>query len=152
MDTWHSIVQELNGHMSWSRGVKNWPLQSPLLPSLAGGREPAPGSYVLPGTLREKERSRPLEPGLGLPVLLQFLSSCGVSLQAGRALNARPIHCCVGQITVVIWRANACGWCVESSVTIQILEDTCKLLIKWLLEVGVSNRVQQFGSDSSGHM
>ena len=68
----------------------------PLLPSLAGGREPAPGSYVLPGTLRA------LEPGLGLPVLLQFLSSYGVSRQAGRALNARPIRCYVGQKTIVV--------------------------------------------------
>ena len=64
----------------------------PLLPSLAGGRKLASVSYVLPGIPREKEGSRPLEPGLGLYVSLQFLSSCGVPLQAGRALNARPIR------------------------------------------------------------
>jgi len=48
----------------------------PLLHSLAGGRDLALGSYGLPETLREKEESRPLEPGL-----FQFLSSCGMPLQ-----------------------------------------------------------------------
>ena len=45
----------------------------PLLPSLPGGQELTPGSYVLLGTPREKEGSRLLEPELGLPVSLQFV-------------------------------------------------------------------------------
>ena len=54
-------------------------------------------SYVLPGTLREKEGSRPLEPGLALSVSLQsvFFVAC-----LDRALNVHSIRCSIGQATV----------------------------------------------------
>jgi len=70
------------------------------------------------GNSESKGGSRLLEFGFGLPVMLQFLSSSGVSVQAGRALNARPICCCDGPVTVtfegawrlrLIWRIKIDG-------------------------------------------
>ena len=58
-------------HVVISRGLETNHYRCPLLlSSLAGGREFAPGSYVLPETPREKEGSKPLESGLGLSVSL----------------------------------------------------------------------------------
>ena len=66
MDTYHDL-----------EGAGNQPLQmSPLLLSLAGGQEHALGSYVPPGTPREKERSGPLEPELGLLGREHAFGSC----------------------------------------------------------------------------
>ena len=52
------------------------------------------------GAVREREGSRLLEFGLGLPVTLQFSSSSGVPVQDSRALNVHLIRCHDGPVTV----------------------------------------------------
>jgi len=89
----HVINMGLDEHTSGSQGgQKLTAIDAPLLSSLEGGRELAPGSYMSPGAPREKEGSRSLECGLGVSVSLQILSFCGMALYAGRALNARLIR------------------------------------------------------------
>jgi len=54
MDTWQSIIQGLDEHMSWSRGVKNWPLQMSLA-SLFGRRSGTrPWELCTPGDSERK--------------------------------------------------------------------------------------------------
>ena len=85
-------------------------------------------SYVLPRTPREKEGSRPLEPGPGSYLSPQFLSSCGVSLQAGGTLNARLIRC-VSQITVDFLSGAALETGAVNQGQRLGCRATCKLLI-----------------------
>ena len=61
---------------------------------------------MLPGIPKEKEKSGPLKRGLRLSVSLQFLSFCGVPLQAVRALNACPIRYNIDQVIITFQRAT----------------------------------------------
>ena len=93
----------------------------PLLLSFGRRSETCPGSYVLPGTLREREGSRPWAgtQAVGVALIFFFLWH---ALHAGRAINARPIWCCVCQITITFWMGAT-------------------------LEVGAANQARWFGFD-----
>jgi len=73
--------------------------------SLAGGREHILGNYVFSGAPREREGSRLLEFSLELLCHICFFN--GVPLQADRVLNACPICCQIGQVTVTFQRVVA---------------------------------------------
>jgi len=57
----------------------------------------------------EKIEKGTLDLDLSRLMPLQFLSCIGMPLQAGRALNMRPIHCSVDQITDTLLRHDARG-------------------------------------------
>ena len=103
-----------------SKGLKTDHYRRPLLSSLAGGRELAPGSNVLLGTPREKEGSRPLDPGLGSCVASIFVflwraTTCWQSLKRmSHPLSRWSDNC------RFLKRRSARVWCEESSATVWI--------------------------------
>ena len=122
------INMGLDGHASRSQGDRKLTTIDAPSTFLLGRRSgTCPLELCVPRGSEGKGGKQTLERGLEVAVSLQFLSFCGVPLQAGKALNVRLIRCSIGQV-IVIYRRGAS------------------------LEVGIANQGRLFTFDLSRHV